>query len=92
MAERFVLEVLNPRNAMKTLTLQGLPPRVETLDGKRIALILEKPDGIPFLKELQKLLEERHPTSTIRKRCRITWARYPSPASICSPSSTMCWT
>ena len=65
MAERYVLEVLNPRNAMKTLDIQGLPQRVETLDGIRIALILEKPDGIMYLKELQKLLEERHPTSTI---------------------------
>ena len=65
MADRFVLEVVNPRNALKTLDTQPLAPRVKTLDGIRIALILEKPDGIPYLEQLKKLLEERHPTSTI---------------------------
>ena len=65
MAEKYVLEVLNPRNAMDTKELKGLAPRVPSLDGIRIALILEKPDGIPYLEELRKLLAERHPTSTI---------------------------
>ena len=65
MAEKYVLEVLNPRNAMKTLERKGLAPRVTTLDGIRIALILEKPDGMIYLEQLKKLLEERHPTSTI---------------------------
>ena len=58
MADRFVLEVVNPRNAMKTLEIQPLAPRVKTLDGIRIALILEKPDGIPYLEQLKKLLED----------------------------------
>ena len=50
MADRFVLEVVNPRNAMKTLDTQPLAPRVKTLDGIRIALILEKPDGMNLAK------------------------------------------
>ena len=40
MKDRFVLEVLNPRNAVKTEACQGLTaPRPTTLDGKRIAIV-----------------------------------------------------
>jgi len=42
MGEKFVLEVLNPRNAMKIEEFQGLSaPRLITLDGKRIAIVRE---------------------------------------------------
>ena len=59
MAEKYVLEVLNPRNAMKIDGYQGLTaPRVTTLDGIRIAIVSEKPDGCLYLNQLQKLLQE----------------------------------
>ena len=66
MAEKVVLEVLNPRNAMKTEELRGLTaPRVTGLDGVRIAIISEKPDGCLYLVQLRRRLQERHPTSTV---------------------------
>ena len=66
MKERFVLEVLNPRNAMKTEECRGLTaPRPATLEGKRIAIVSEKPDGCLYLAQLQKRLQQRHPTSTV---------------------------
>lgn len=65
MGERFVLEVLNPRNAMKIEEPQGLSPRVTTLDGIRIAIISEKPDGCLYLVQLKELLMKRHPTTTV---------------------------
>lgn len=64
MGNRFVLEVLNPRNAMKTEPCQGLTaPRVTTLDGIRIAIVSEKPDGCLYPAQLQKRLRERHPST-----------------------------
>ncbi len=66
MENRFVLEVLNPRNAMKTEECQGLTaPRVTTLDGKRIAIVSEKPDGCLYLAQLREQLQKRHPTSAV---------------------------
>ncbi len=66
MADKFVLNVRNPRNAMKIEGWQGLTaPRVTTLDGIRIAIISEKPDGCLYLEQLKKVLEKRHPTSTV---------------------------
>ncbi len=62
----YVLEVLNPRNAQMIQEPQGLTaPRPETLDGKRIAIVSEKPDGCQYLIELQKILRKRHPTSEV---------------------------
>ena len=66
MNDRFVLNVLNPRGEVKLEPCQGLTaPRVTTLDGKRIAIVSEKPDGCLYLAQLQKRLQERHPTSTV---------------------------
>ena len=60
------LEIINPRNAMQTAPLQGLTAeRVSTLDGKRIAIVSEKPDGCLYLVQLQKILQKRHPTATV---------------------------
>ena len=62
----FVLKVVNPRNAQMIQEPQGLTaPRPATLDGIRIAIVSEKPDGCQYLLELQKILQERHPTSTV---------------------------
>jgi hypothetical protein len=66
MENRFVLEVLNPRNAMKLEECRGLTaPRLTTLEGKRIAIVSEKPDGCLYLAQLQKRLRERHPASAV---------------------------
>lgn len=66
MGEKFVLEVLNPRGPQKTEKPRRLSaPRPETLDGKRIAIVSEKPDGCQYLIELQKILRKRHPDSTV---------------------------
>ena len=66
MAEKYVLEVMNPRNAIKIEGYQGMTaPRVTTLDGIRIAIVSEKPDGRLYLDQIQKLLQKRHPTSTV---------------------------
>ena len=65
MGDKFVLEVLNPRNAMKIEEPSGLAPRVTTLDGIRIAIISEKPDGSLYLVRLKELLEKRHPGTTV---------------------------
>ena len=66
MEDRVVLEVLNPRNAMKTEECRGLTaPRVTTLDGKRIAIVSEKPDGCLYLAQLREQLQKRHPKSTV---------------------------
>ena len=66
MKDRFVLKVKNPRNAVKTEECRGLTaPRVTTLDGVRIAIVSEKPDGCLYLAQLQKRLTERHPSSTV---------------------------
>ncbi len=65
MGDKFVLEVLNPRNAMKIEEPSSLAPRVTTLDGIRIAIISEKPDGSLYLVRLKELLEKRHPGTTV---------------------------
>ena len=66
MKDRFVLEVLNPRNAVKTEECRGLTaPRPTTLEGKRIAIVSEKPDGCLYLAQLRRVLRERHPTSAV---------------------------
>ncbi len=66
MENRFVLEVLDPRGAVKTEECRGLTaPRLTTLDGKRIAIVSEKPDGCLYLEQLRKTLQARHPASTV---------------------------
>ena len=53
MADKFVLNVRNPRNAMKLEACRGLTaPRPTTLEGKRIAIVSEKPDGCLYLAQL----------------------------------------
>ncbi len=68
MNEKFVLKVRNPRSVLKIEDFQGLTaPRLDSLDGKRIAVICQKPDGAFFIDPLQELLEKKYPTSTFER-------------------------
>ena len=60
-----VLEVRNPRSHLKIEEPQALPPRLETLEEKRIAIVQIKPDARIYLDHLTELLQERYPTAKI---------------------------
>ncbi len=76
-----VLEVINPRAVLQTVTVTGLStPRPKDLAGKRIALLGEKPDSRIFLDAMGKLLKERYPTAT--------FVRFPSAASPMVPDNS----
>lgn len=61
-----VLEVLNPRGVIHSVPMTGLTnPRVTDLNGKKIALLSEKPDAVLFFDAMEKLLKERYPTATV---------------------------
>jgi len=62
MKEEFVLEDLNPRSIRRMLPPKGLTaPRPATLNGKRVAIIPDKPDRDVFLDMLEQLLYEKVP-------------------------------
>jgi len=67
MNEEYVLEVLNPRSVLKTEPLKGITPRPATLDGKRIAIIPDKPDSDLFLDMLEKLIYDKYPSAIISR-------------------------
>jgi len=68
-----VLEVLNPRAVLHSAPITGLSsPRLTDLDGKRIALLSEKPDAVIFFDALEELLKERYPTLTIERRSSLS--------------------
>ena len=65
MAEKYVLEVLNPRGERKN-KVQGLTaPRIPTIEGKKIAVIFTLPESVYFSNCLAKVLQERYPTAKI---------------------------
>ncbi len=64
MSERAVLKVRNPRADISQDEPHPLPPRLDTLEGKRIAVMTIKPDANIYLDRLAELLRERYPTST----------------------------
>ena len=64
MRENVVLEVLNPRADISQEEPCALPPRLDTLDGKRIAVMTIKPDADVYMDRLAELLKERYPTAT----------------------------
>ena len=45
MSENVVLEVRNPRSDISQEEPHALPPRLDTLEGKRIAVMTIKPDA-----------------------------------------------
>jgi len=63
MSDKFVLEVRNPRSDIMIDEPHALPPRLDTLDGKRIAMVQIKPDAHVYLEYLEQLLKERYPTA-----------------------------
>ena len=64
MSEKAVLKVRNPRAEIEIHEPQGLPPRIDTLEGKRIAVLTIKPDADIYLDYLVELLQKRYPTAT----------------------------
>lgn len=64
MSEKVILEVRNPRADISQDEPHPLPPRLDTLEGKRIAVMTIKPDADIYMDRLAELLKERYPTST----------------------------
>ena len=63
MSENVVLEVRNPRSDISREEPHALPPRLDTLEGKRIAVMTIKPDADIYMDRLAELLKERYPTA-----------------------------
>ncbi len=69
-----MIEVLDPRGRLVSPEVAGLSnPRINDLNGKKIALMADKPDAILFFNSMEKLFKKAYPTATI--------LRFPSPAS-----------
>jgi hypothetical protein len=80
--DELTLEVLDPKGVLASPEVSGLKnPRVGDLNGKRIALLAEKPDSILFFNAIEKMLQEAYPTAII--------LRYPSPADPARPDNTV---
>jgi len=63
MSENVVLKVRNPRSEISREKPHALPPRLDTLDGKHIAVMTIKPDADIYLDRLTELLQIRYPTA-----------------------------
>ena len=58
------------------------PPRLESLAGKRIALLdISKPGGNIFLDHLERLLRDRHRVAEVLRLAKPTFTR-PAPADV----------
>ena len=64
MRDKVVLKVRNPRADIQQDEPHALPPRIDTLDGKHIAVMAIKPDANIYLDRLTEMLRERYPTAT----------------------------
>jgi len=64
MSEKVILKVRNPRSEISQEEPHALPPRLDSMEGKRIAVMTIKPDATIYLDRLAELLRERYPTST----------------------------
>jgi len=64
MSEKVVLKVRNPRSNISQDEPHALAPRLDSMEGKRIAVMTIKPDANIYLDRLAELLRERYPTST----------------------------
>jgi len=63
MSDRVVLNIRNPRADIQQDAPHPLPPRLDSLEGKRIAVMSIKPDANIYLDRLAEILRERYPTS-----------------------------
>ena len=65
MEEKYVLKVRNPRGERKE-KIQGMTaPRLDKIDGKKIAIIFTLPESVFFSNDLAKVMQERYPTAKI---------------------------
>ena len=65
-AKKVSLEVLNPRGVIPPARVYGLSvPRVKDLNGKKIALLSEKPEARKFFDAIEKLLLHKYPKAKI---------------------------
>ncbi len=61
---------------------QPAAPRLDTLEGKRLALLdISKPQGKEFLDRLQHLLEERYGVAEIVREIKPTYTK-PAPGAL----------
>ena len=80
--DEVTLEVLDPRGKLVSTEVRGLSnPRIKDLNGKKIALLSEKPDSVLFFNSMEKLLRKAYPTATI--------LRFQSPANPMMPDNTV---
>lgn len=75
------LDLLNPRGVLPSIPVTGLTnPRVSDLNGKRIALLADKPMAVYFFDIFEELLKKEFPTVTV--------LRFPSSAAPETPDNT----
>ena len=83
--EKYVLKVRNPRSVRKIDDFQGLTaPRLDSLEGKRVAVLVMKPDGALYIDPLEEYLKKKYPTATF---ARYEGARSPAAAASKSRSA-----
>jgi hypothetical protein len=66
--KNMVYEVLSPWAKADPVPLQGLAPRLDKLDGKKIGLFCNNKRAAPLILEVtEKLLKQRLPTTTVSR-------------------------
>lgn len=75
------LKVLNPRGVIQPILLTSPAPRIQDLNGKRIALLSEKEESQHFFDGIEELIKQRYPASNV--------LRFPSPANPMVPDNTV---
>lgn len=69
------ITLINPMNETM-VKASPAPPRLETLAGKRLALLdISKPGGSFFLDRLEKILRERHGVKEIARTRKPTYTK-----------------
>jgi hypothetical protein len=63
-----IYEVLSPWAEADPIALQGLSPRLDRLDGKKIGLLCNSKRAAPIILDVtERLLKQRFPTSEISR-------------------------
>ncbi len=60
-ADEAKVAIVNPRGTLPPIRLVPMAPRLDTLDGKTVYLIIASPFAQPLMPVLQKLLGEKYP-------------------------------